>query len=149
MSLSGRVSVGGLPVESGATGLICWAPDRPASNTHTIRKPIRFMHRNIITILCDLILRKHIVFAGILLCCGRAEAQVDSLLGRLAAAQMRHDGMFLAGTFPTLRSWAATPGDLKTDNSIFFTGLIVFTLRNLEPYLTPEERILCDSIRAR
>ena len=62
---------------------------------------------------------------------------------------MRHDGMFLAGTFPTLRSWAATPGDLKADNSIFFTGLIVFTLRNLEPYLTPEERILCDSIRAR
>lgn len=97
----------------------------------------------------DLMLRKHIVFAIILLCCLRAEGQIDSLLGRLSAAQMRHDGMFLVGTFPTLRSWAATPGDLKADNSIFFTGLIVFTLRNLEPYLTPEERILCDSIRAR
>ena len=119
-------------MESGATGLICWAPNLPASSVATrTRKPIRFIRRKIKSNLRDLILRKHIVFAVILLCCARAEAQqdepvdcreVDSLLSRLAAAQIRHDGMFLAGTFPTLRSWAATPGDLKGRQFDFFHG---------------------------
>ena len=73
----------------------------------------------------------------------------DSLLARLSAQQVRRDGFYYAGTFPTLRAWAATPDVLRADNAIFYTGLIVFTLRRLEPYLDPGERALCDRICAR
>jgi len=76
-------------------------------------------------------------------------AAIARLLGRLGAGQVRQDGFYYAGMFPTLRAWAATPGDVKADNSIFFTGLVVWTLQGLRPQLAPAERTLCDSIIAR
>jgi hypothetical protein len=71
---------------------------------------------------------------------------IRRLIDRIGAQQVTRDGFYFHGAFPTLRAWAATPANLKADNSIFFTGLIVFTLHQLEPYLQGEERVLCDSI---
>jgi hypothetical protein len=91
-----------------------------------------------------------ILALGALTAGGALRAQnVESLLGRLASGQVRHDGFYYAGMFPAVRAWAATPGNIKADNSIFFTGLIVLTLKELRPQLTPAERILCDSIISR
>lgn len=78
-----------------------------------------------------------------------ADSAVARLLDRLEALQVRQDGFFYAGTFPTTRTWGGTPGWQKEDNSIFYTGLIVFTLRQLRPMLEAPERIRCDSIIAR
>jgi hypothetical protein len=76
-------------------------------------------------------------------------ALADRLLDRLEAVQVKTDGFYYAGMFPTLRSWSVMPSDVKTDNSIFYTALIVFTLRQLAPYLRGAERRKCDSIVAR
>jgi hypothetical protein len=99
---------------------------------------------------------KEIVLTGVLAALIGARAQaapedslVSRLLDRLEALQVRQDDFFYPGTFPTLRAWGGTPGTLKEDNSIFYTGLVVFTLRQLRPLLSEAERGRCDSILAR
>lgn len=74
---------------------------------------------------------------------------IGRILDRLESRQIKTDGFYYAGMFPTLRSWSATPSDVKTDNSIFYTALIVFTLRQLAPSLRGSARVKCDSIMAR
>lgn len=78
-----------------------------------------------------------------------SDSLIHILILRLDAQQVKADGFYYKGTFPTLRAWAATPKDLKADNSIFYTGLVVWTLRRLEPRLSGGDKILCDSIIAR
>lgn len=88
-------------------------------------------------------------------CFGRASAGpgdsvlIARFLDRLCAQQVRQDSFYYAGMFPTLRAWEGDPGGRKPDNSIFYTGLIVFTLQELRPLLRGEERVRCDSIVAR
>jgi hypothetical protein len=77
------------------------------------------------------------------------DSLIHQLILRLDAQQIKTDGFYYQGTFPTLRAWAATPFTLKADNSIFYTGLVIWTLRRLEPRLQGEDKILCDSIIAR
>ncbi|TDX00986.1 hypothetical protein EDB95_2017 [Dinghuibacter silviterrae] len=76
-------------------------------------------------------------------------ALIAQCLHRLAVQQLRKDSFYYAGMFRTYRTWAASPGTLREDNAIFYTGLIVFTLRQLEPLLTEGERAVCDSIVTR
>ena len=91
------------------------------------------------------------MFAGLGVGGGRATGRRTSARCStgVASDQVRHDGFYYAGTFPTVRAWAATPGTVKADNSIFYTGLIVWTLTTLRPRLAPAERAVCDSIIAR
>ncbi len=77
------------------------------------------------------------------------DSLIHLLIGRLETQQVKVDGFYYQGTFPTLRAWAATPATLKGDNSIFYTGLVVWTLQKLEPQLQGEDKIRCDSIIAR
>jgi hypothetical protein len=77
------------------------------------------------------------------------DSLVRKLLDRLEALQVRQDSFYYAGTFPTRRAWGGSPWAKKGDNSIFYTGLIVFTLQQLKPLLREDERIRCDSITAR
>ena len=51
---------------------------------------------------------------------------ISRLLDHLENGQVKTDGFYYAGTFPTLRSWSMSPSNVKTDNAIFYTGLIVF-----------------------
>ena len=80
---------------------------------------------------------------------GPDSLMIGKLLDRIGSQQVKQDGFYYAGMFPTLRSWSATPADVKTDNSIFFTALVVFTLRQMSPYLRGEEQEAGDSIMAR
>lgn len=89
------------------------------------------------------------LFAAQALAAGGADSTIARLLDRLEALQVRQDAFFYAGTFPTTRAWGGTPGWQKEDNSIFYTGLIVFTLRQLRPMLDAPERTRCDSIVSR
>ena len=76
------------------------------------------------------------------------DSVVSNILEHISEMQQKKDSFFYAGMFPTYRQYA--PSDkLKLDNSIFYTGLIAFTLRSLKPYLTSKEQLVCDSIITR
>lgn len=57
------------------------------------------------------------------------------LIHRIAAQQVEKDSFYYAGMFPSYRYYAAFPGSPKSDNNIFFTALICYTLRELKPEL--------------
>lgn len=73
---------------------------------------------------------------------------VDSLLHQIALAQQKEPGYFFKGSFASYRRYGRGQR-LKPDNNIYFTGILVFTLRRLEPYLTPGQRQLCEQVRKR
>lgn len=98
--------------------------------------------------LCLCFLRYTAIGQGVDTLSGQA-AVISRLLDHLENGQVKTDGFYYAGTFPTLRSWSMSPSNVKTDNAIFYTGLIVFTLRQLAPYLHGDDRSTCDSIIAR
>jgi len=61
---------------------------------------------------------------------GQDSLTMDGLLRRISAEQVRDQGFFYPGMFPCMRAWAATPRRRVADNSIFFTGLVAFTLKS-------------------
>jgi len=74
---------------------------------------------------------------------------VHSLLEDIAVRQVSADGFFRAGAFPSTRIHATRPGLSRSDNNIFFTGLIGLGLRDLQKDLRGPDRALCDSILER
>ncbi len=73
-----------------------------------------------------------------------SSAQVSPLLKKIAALQCQGDAFYRDGMFPSLR-WGAG-GKARDDNNIFFTALTVYTLQQLYPFFTEDERKLSDSI---
>lgn len=76
---------------------------------------------------------------------GQGASTIDSLLHKIETWQVKADGFYYAGTFPTYRRYGES-GKLKEDNSIFYTGLIAFTLKEILPELNPAQQIICDTI---
>lgn len=70
---------------------------------------------------------------------------IDSLLSRIKAMQVETDDFYYAGSFPCYRRYGES-SKLKEDNAVFFTGLIAFTLKETLPYLSPAQRVVCDTI---
>ncbi len=68
------------------------------------------------------------------------------LLQRIDQLQVKHDGVFPKGSFPSYRRYALNKNRQKADVNAFFTGLIGFTLRDIKPYLTPLQQQLANSI---
>src|SRR5438093_12399333 len=73
---------------------------------------------------------------------------VQQLVSRIYKAQVQHEPYFPKGLFPVYRMYYYNRGALKNDDNSFFTGLILFTLRTLQPYLDTASQQLCDSIFA-
>lgn len=71
---------------------------------------------------------------------------IQKLVKRIYGQQARNDDYFLDGLFPSYREYYFNRGALKKDDNSFFTGLIVFTLRKLQPFLNTSSRRICDSI---
>lgn len=83
----------------------------------------------------------------------RANAQ-DSLLihylvKRIAAQQINQDPFFLKGIFPSYISNRASFKQQTKDNNIFYNGLILYTLHDIYPDLSAENKLICDTIKAR
>lgn len=68
------------------------------------------------------------------------------LLQKLQDEQVKSDSFYKAGMFPSYRYYGYSPGKAVDDNNIFFTGLIVFTLQGLQPYLHGNDSLLCENI---
>ncbi|MFZ5978404.1 MAG: hypothetical protein ACOYU6_12185 [Bacteroidota bacterium] len=66
------------------------------------------------------------------------------LIHLLAQQQVQSAKFFTTGTFPSYRTYRYNIS--KPDDNIFFTGLIVFTLKQLYPLADSADKILIDSI---
>jgi hypothetical protein len=69
---------------------------------------------------------------------------VNTLLQILAQQQVFTNNEFTKGTFPSFRTYHFNAA--KPDDNIFFTALIVFTLRELYPNFNADDKVLVDSI---
>lgn len=68
------------------------------------------------------------------------------LLQRLSALQIKKDQVFSKGSFPTYRAYALNKKRDKADENAFYTGLIVFTLKNILNDLNSEDKKIATSI---
>lgn len=71
---------------------------------------------------------------------------IDDLLERIQKQQVKGQGEFLKGSFPSYISQSEKFKDVHPDNSIFFTGLINYTLLKLKPSLNVSRQKIIDSI---
>lgn len=71
---------------------------------------------------------------------------MGQVLQRIRSLQVQQHKHFPAGMFPSYREYHGTRDVFKDDDNIFFTGLIIFTLRELRPFLAGENGRIADSI---
>lgn len=71
---------------------------------------------------------------------------VQRIIRRIYNLQITGQKNFYTGMFPSYREYHHKQGRLKDDDNIFFTAMIVFTLRRLRPLLDQTSRRICDSI---
>lgn len=80
------------------------------------------------------------------------EAQDSSveirLMRSLRDLQVREDGPFVKGGFGSFREYQLKPGTYKRDKNVFYTGLILMTLREIYPSLAHSSKLIADSIIA-
>ena len=74
------------------------------------------------------------------------DSLIHRLVQRIAAQQTEVDNDFAAGMYPSYRRYDKRADVFKNDNNIFYTGLVVFTLKQLQPWLTPADQAVCKDI---
>ncbi len=70
---------------------------------------------------------------------------IPLLFQRLLDKQITQTDFFVEGSYTSFRQ-RGNGEKLKADNNIFYTALIAYTLQNLKPYLTNDEKIVIDTI---
>ena len=70
---------------------------------------------------------------------------IPLLFQRLLDKQITQTDFFVEGSYPSFRQRGERQ-ELKSDNNTFYTALIAYTLQNLKPYLTNDEKIVSDTI---
>src|SRR5215212_9668755 len=88
-----------------------------------------------------------------LVCCSKSFSQnkdslIHALLLNIASMQVKEDGEFYAGMFPSFRECGGAPHNYQPDNNIFYTAVSAFALRNMLPYLNNENKAITEKIIA-
>ncbi len=78
-------------------------------------------------------------------CFGNDSLLISQLFQNIINKQVTESKFFVEGSFICYRQHSNSP-NLKQDNNIFYTALIAYTLQELKPYLTTNEKILADTI---
>ena len=65
---------------------------------------------------------------------------ISNLLADIEAMQVKQDGEFYKGAFPSYRKSAGFPHNYQPDNNIFYTGITTFTLSKLADYLGDDNK---------
>src|SRR6476660_1304619 len=73
-------------------------------------------------------------------------ALITALMNKIAASQVKTNGEFYAGMFPSFRECGGAPHNYQPDNNIFFTAITAFTLRNMLPYLNYSDKTAVEKI---
>ena len=68
-------------------------------------------------------------------------ALINELVHDIEAAQVKQNGEFYPGMFPSYRKCAGFPHNYQPDNNIFFTAITAFTLNNLAEHLSTGNKI--------
>lgn len=71
---------------------------------------------------------------------------ITQLLHRIEQLQVKEDGVFPKGVFPSYRTYALNKDRQRADINPFFTGLIVFTLNRIKDKLTLYQQKLVEQI---
>jgi len=77
------------------------------------------------------------------------DSLIHALLMDIQSMQVKEDGFFYAGMFPTYRECAGTPHNYQQDNTVFYTAITAFALRNMLPYLNKEDELTAQNIIAK
>ena len=77
------------------------------------------------------------------------DSLISKILLRLEVLQNRYDPYFIQGLFPCYRQYVKNEFTLKKDDNIFFTGIVAYTLYKNKTYLSPENRLICNTILER
>ncbi|MGI8952318.1 MAG: hypothetical protein ACR2FN_12145 [Chitinophagaceae bacterium] len=73
-------------------------------------------------------------------------ALIHYLVQRIADQQIKQDNFFLTEIFPSYISNKEKFSSRKKDNNIFFSGLIIYTLKNIQKNLSKKDQLIIDTI---
>jgi hypothetical protein len=74
---------------------------------------------------------------------GNDSILIHRLVQRLTSLQIKNNKDFSDGIFPSFRNYQMRQETYKNDDNIFFTALIIHTLKQLLPYLSVQDQLLC------
>lgn len=81
--------------------------------------------------------------------CAQDSITIDYLLDRIETQQLKHNGFFLDGIFPSYINANRKFKTKKKDNTIFYNTLVAYILKDNYNKFSSEQKIMCDSIIAR
>jgi len=76
------------------------------------------------------------------------DSLIHALLLNIQSMQVKQDGEFYSGMFPTFRECGGAPHNLQPDNNIFYTAVTAFALRNMLPHLNEADKKIAENIIA-
>ncbi len=79
-------------------------------------------------------------------CASAQDSLIYELIQKIKDQQVKNHKHYSSGMFPSYREYHFNKGRLKDDDNIFFTGLVVLSLRSVYPYLDKPSQAGCDSI---
>ena len=93
------------------------------------------------------------IFFFIAFCCTSYSQQndtalINALIKDIAASQVKADGEFYKGMFPSFRECGGSPHNYQPDNNIFFTSITAFGFRNMLPALDNDNKKIAENIIA-
>jgi hypothetical protein len=74
------------------------------------------------------------------------DSLIHALLLNIQSMQVKEDGEFYAGQFPTYRECGGAPHNFQPDNTIFYTAITAFSLQNLLPHLNQQDKQIAAEI---
>ena len=74
------------------------------------------------------------------------DSLIHALLLDIQSMQVKTDGEFYAGSFPTYRECGGAPHNYQPDNTVFYTAITAFALRNMIPYLNEDDKEIAQNI---
>jgi len=74
------------------------------------------------------------------------DSLIHALLLDIQSMQVKTDGEFYAGSFPTYRECGGAPHNYQPDNTVFYTAITAFALCNMIPYLNEDDKEIAQNI---
>ena len=74
------------------------------------------------------------------------DSLIHALLLDIQSSQVKKDEFFYRGAFPSYRQCGGAPHNYQPDNTVFYTAITAFALRNMLPYLDGDGKAIAENI---